>query len=62
MNPSVEWTDGNVSIRLTAFRCGIMEGEPAALEHSEIRWCGADELPGLDWAEADLPFLPEIHP
>jgi hypothetical protein len=30
------------------------------LEHDEIRWCGRDELPGLDWAEADLPILDEL--
>jgi 8-oxo-dGTP diphosphatase len=57
----VEWTDGAVSIRLTAFQCRIMEGQPEALEHEEIRWCDPGELAGLEWAEADLPILAEIH-
>lgn len=60
MDAVVEWTDGEVSIRLTAFRCGIIEGEPVALEHEEIRWCGMQELPELDWAEADVPIVAEL--
>ena len=61
MDAVVEWTDGDVSIRLTAFRCRIIEGEPVALEHEEIRWCDAGELAMLDWAEADLPILSELR-
>ena len=55
-----EWSDGTVSIRLTAYWCRISAGEAQALEHSELRWCGAEELPALIWAEADLPFLAEV--
>jgi 8-oxo-dGTP diphosphatase len=60
MDPVVEWTDGDVSIRLTAFWCGIIEGQPVALEHEEIRWCETEELSALDWAEADVPVVAEI--
>ena len=56
----VEWTDGKVSIRLTAFRCRIEEGDVTALEHEEIRWCDKDGLAGLDWAEADKPIVAEF--
>lgn len=56
----VEWTDGAVAIRLTGFRCAINSGDIQALEHDEIRWCGLDELAGLDWAEADVPLVQEI--
>jgi len=56
----VEWTDGDVSIRLIGFRCEIAEGEPVALEHEEIRWCEFSELRGLDWAEADVPLVAEL--
>lgn len=56
-NEVVEWTDGEVSIRLRAFRCAILKGDPLALEHEEIRWCDAGALAGLDWAEADLPIV-----
>jgi 8-oxo-dGTP diphosphatase len=34
--------------------------EPAALEHVEVRWVGAAELPALDWLEADRVLLPEL--
>lgn len=56
----VEWTDGVVRIRLSGFLCEIVEGEAEPLEHSEIRWCGREELAVLDWAEADLPILREL--
>jgi 8-oxo-dGTP diphosphatase len=56
----VEWTDGVVRIRLSGFLCEILEGKAEALEHDEIRWCEPGELPGLDWAEADLPILEEL--
>jgi len=56
----VEWTDGEVAIRLSAYWCGISQGEPVALEHAEIRWCGFPELAGLEWAEADVPFVREL--
>jgi len=48
------------SIRLSAYWCGICQGEPVALEHAEIRWCDFPELAGLEWAEADLPFVREL--
>jgi 8-oxo-dGTP diphosphatase len=60
LKSGVEWTDGEVSIRLTGFRCEITEGEPVALEHEEIRWCEISELRDLDWAEADVPLVDEL--
>ncbi len=56
----VEWTDGAVSIRLRGFFCEIMQGEPHAHEHEEIRWCEPSELLDLDWAEADVPLVEEL--
>ena len=56
----VDWADGDISIRLSGFWCEVMDGEPAALEHEEIRWCELSELPSLDWAEADLPLVEEL--
>ncbi len=56
----VEWTDGQVSIRLTGYWCRISEGIPEALEHEELRWCHVCELEGLEWAEADVPLVIEI--
>jgi 8-oxo-dGTP diphosphatase len=56
----VEWTDGEVSIRLRGFYCEILQGSPHAHEHEEIRWCEPFELMDLDWAEADIPLVQEL--
>ena len=56
----VEWTDGEVSIRLRGFYCEILQGSPHAHEHEEIRWCEPTELTDLDWAEADIPLVQEL--
>lgn len=55
----VVWDYGRGPIRLHAFVCRIVGGTPHPHEHSEIRWCAAEELPALDWADADLPLLAE---
>ncbi len=34
--------------------------EPAALEHSALRWVGAPELDALDWVDADRAVLPDL--
>lgn len=57
---TVEWTDGAVSICLRGYFCEIIQGEPHAHEHEEIRWCEISELQNLDWAEADLPLVEEL--
>lgn len=57
----VEFDYGIRHIRLTPFLCRISEGKPLPLEHSEIRWCGAEgDWKALDWAEADRPILREL--
>jgi 8-oxo-dGTP diphosphatase len=55
----VVWDYGRGPIRLHSFVCRIAAGELHPHEHSEIRWCQPDELPALDWAEADVPILTE---
>ena len=45
------------SITLIPLICELIEGEPQALEHAEIRWALPGELRKLDWAEADVPIL-----
>ncbi|WP_053618929.1 (deoxy)nucleoside triphosphate pyrophosphohydrolase [Nocardiopsis sp. NRRL B-16309] len=42
---------------LQLWRADLVEGEPRPLEHLSLRWLSADELPGLDWLPADVPFL-----
>lgn len=47
---------------LRVWLCELVEGEPRALEHLELRWLGADGLTGVDWLPADLPFIDDIRP
>lgn len=44
-------------IRLDVYECRILAGVPTASEHAELRWVSPDELPQLDWAEADMPIV-----
>ncbi len=42
----------------------LVDGEPEPHEHDRLTWVGADELDGpdgLDWMDADRPFLPELR-
>ncbi len=44
-------------IVLDVYLAEIEVGEPRAVEHAELRWLGADELSGLDWAAPDVPIV-----
>jgi len=48
---------GSRRIVLDVYLATRIGGEPRLSEHSEMRWIGADEVEGLDWAEADRPIL-----
>jgi 8-oxo-dGTP diphosphatase len=39
----------------------ITEGEPRALEHSDLRWLGAAELFDVRWLPADLPVVEAVR-
>ena len=56
MEPVV-WAYGSKRIRLHPFRCRVIEGVPAAIEHQRILWCAPADFDSLNWAEADLPIL-----
>lgn len=45
------------TVRLTTFRCQIVEGTPQLTEHAEIRWVSPSQLPTLNWAPADVPAV-----
>lgn len=53
--------EGPQRIELVALACRLETGEPVALEHSELRWLGPDELHAVDWAPADLDLLPPVR-
>jgi len=48
---------GSRRIVLDVYLATRIGGDPRLSEHSEMRWIGADEVEGLDWAEADRPIL-----
>lgn len=48
---------GNVTVTLYPFVCVIEEGTPVCREHSAIAWLFPEDLPSLDWAEADIPVV-----
>jgi len=52
---------GDMHIALDVFVGKLTSGEPTALEHRELRWCSADELSSLRWADADVPVVPLIQ-
>ena len=55
-------TDGESTVRLDVYVASLTaDGELRLLEHSEARWVSAAELDGLDWAEADVPVLPQLR-
>lgn len=45
---------------LRAYRVGLVEGTPVALEHSDLRWVDARELAAMDLVDADREWLPEL--
>lgn len=52
---------GHGVVRLVALRCTLVAGEPAALDHDALLWLGPEELAGVTWAPADVPFLGTIR-
>ena len=45
------------AITLYPFFCAIESGDLIPHEHAEIAWLRPDELPLLDWADADRPVV-----
>lgn len=44
-------------IRLHAYACALRSGEPAALEHSEVRYVAPSDMAALPFAPANLPIV-----
>jgi 8-oxo-dGTP diphosphatase len=45
---------------LHAYRAQVVGGRPAAREHSEVAWVGADELRSVDWLPTDGPLIEAV--
>jgi 8-oxo-dGTP diphosphatase len=46
---------------LRVWWAGLVGGEPAALEHSALRWLSREEIHGLDWLPSDAPIVAALH-
>lgn len=55
--PGVFYPRSNPEIELIPFVARIISGVLNPAEHAELRWCSAEELSQLDWAEADIDVL-----
>lgn len=49
------------SLRLIAWRCRLVDSEPEAGEHEELRWIEIDDASDYDFPEADIPLLEEYR-
>jgi 8-oxo-dGTP diphosphatase len=47
----------SVIVNLLTYKAKIVEGEPKAKEHTELRWMPLQELHSLEWAPADIPTV-----
>lgn len=45
---------------LRAWTVALIHGEPAALEHAELRWLAPDELDTVPWLPADRPIIASL--
>lgn len=50
----------DLTVRLTLFTAEIEEGEPQPLEHAEIRWVAAEQLPEYDFCPADEEIIRKL--
>ena len=59
IGPDVPLRNGMV-LRLHTATLVDESAEPIAVEHSAVKWVGADEFDDLPWLDADLGFLPDL--
>ncbi|MBQ6691834.1 MAG: (deoxy)nucleoside triphosphate pyrophosphohydrolase [Clostridia bacterium] len=51
----------DINVHLTLFNAVIAEGVPQKLEHNDIRWITAEEIPLYDFCPADEEILQKIR-
>jgi 8-oxo-dGTP diphosphatase len=54
-------TVGSRLITLEVYAAAVTAGTLALREHAQVVWAAADELAGLDWAEADIPCVAHVQ-
>ena len=50
----------DIIVNLTLFNASIAEGTPKKLEHNDIKWITAEEIPNYDFCPADKEILGRI--
>ena len=50
----------DLTVHLTLFHASVAEGVPQKLEHNDIQWIMADEIPNYDFCPADVEILKKI--
>jgi 8-oxo-dGTP diphosphatase len=54
---------GHAGLVLKIYTARLLgDDEPQPLEHSELRWLGADELTSVPWLPADTPIVAALRP
>lgn len=50
----------DIDVRLTLYHATIVEGTPTLLEHADLRWITAEEIPQYDFCPADTDILKRL--
>ncbi|WIM95871.1 (deoxy)nucleoside triphosphate pyrophosphohydrolase [Actinoplanes oblitus] len=59
VGPDVPLAHGRAVLRVYAVEV-LDGGQPAALEHKDLRWLAADQLDSVPWLPADVPIVSEL--
>ena len=51
----------DITVHLTLFNCAISRGEPALLEHNDLKWITPAEIKNYDFCPADIEILKKIY-
>lgn len=51
----------DITVHLTLFHAAIAEGAPQKLEHNDIRWITAEEIPQYEFCPADTAILEKLR-
>lgn len=57
---TVDHTYPDFHITMHGYICPVESREIVLTEHIDAKWLSTDELPELDWAAADIPFVEKL--
>ncbi len=50
----------DITVHLTLFNCGILQGQPQLLEHNDLKWITPAEIPNYNFCPADVEILKKL--